>query len=58
MFDDLAADNVTKYNSLFGTPFLTADVPNVAELTGELRKSINARRASHSSDDRSNKGGW
>jgi uncharacterized protein (TIGR02466 family) len=58
MFDDLAAANVTQYHALFATPFLTADVPDVAELTGELRTIINSRRASHASEERSNKGGW
>ncbi len=58
MFDDLAAANVAQYRGLFETPVITADVPDVAALTGELRKAISERRSQFRSSERTNLGGW
>ena len=58
MFDDLAAAKVAQYKGLFETPIITADVPDVAELTGQLRATIMERRDNHPNASRSSLGGW
>ena len=58
MFDDLAAAKSAQYKGVFETPLIIADVPDVAELTGELRAIINERRNSHESTIRTNQLGW
>lgn len=58
MFDDLAAAKAAQYKGLFETPLIVADIPDIAELSGELRKVITERRANHESVKRTNFGGW
>ena len=58
MIDYQAAANAATYHGLFETPVIITDVPDIAELTGELRTIINQRRESHESARRTNQGGW
>ena len=58
MIDDEAAVRAAKYNALFETPLIVADLPDADELVAALKDVITKRAESHPSSDRSNKGGW
>ncbi len=58
MFDELAAAKVAQYKGLFEIPLIIADVPDIAELTGQLRVIIEERRNNHENNTRSSLGGW
>ena len=58
MFDELSAAKVAQYKGLFEIPLIIADVPDITELTGQLRVIIEERRNNHENNTRSNLGGW
>ncbi len=58
MIADDAAARAAEYKGLFATPLIISDPPDVEPLVAELKKVILARRESHPSSSRSNKGGW
>ncbi|MEM7017791.1 MAG: TIGR02466 family protein [Pseudomonadota bacterium] len=58
MLDDHTAANITSYQGLFETPVLTAELSDIDHLLAELKALILQRRKTHTTDNRSGKGGW